>query len=846
MPWMRRAWIFACLALACRAAPVAAPTNAGPRPTTVQTPAPTFGWEPLRSHRGAALPVPATRDAASCDAAAEAANQAGVLDVAAYWRAEAHAFAPSPARAAALAEARTEAGYGGPVRTLEPLEPMLARSLRTAVEAHAWDEVLASTGPALADAPHHELYLWAGDALWQQGHEVPARQMWSRARVLLATAGAAMRVRLPQGERVRGLGWSRSGLAYHHGSGPDNDWLEVWGDRLERPWRRWQLARGGASAWSDGVYAVADGPRLTLHDPASGAAVATVVAHAEPIIKVAAAAATPVFATSTKAGEIKVWTWSPGLFLEPIEVIAATTADPLVALDPSGTQLAIRRPGAPIELVSLRTGAKRTLPFGVDLNWTTLQFQGERDLLVASDAVVRRVHLAPGRDELVVVRRRDSRPDRRVLATSDTGALAFVDVARELVAICDEPQRDCRDRFPQFGTEWTRMKNGRTTGTQYGGEASFSPTGDRLAVAYGHSVLVEDPTSAAARRISPPVDHALEIAGVTRDGGTLAIEGQRGLAVWDARTGAKLVTRDKRGFLGFSPDGRAAAIVGEDPPHVEVVPLAGGPSIQLRTGGPAWALRFSSDGRLAAIVSRDEIGVWDVTSGAELWRDQPAPGPIGALAFTARGELVFETSDGIHVRDASGGPTRRVLRGDMFSWTVSPDGNDLLVCPDPNNGARLIDLRTGRVRRTFRDVRYPQFIDDHTVFTSNGVIPHFLDVRTGRHTPDLEIAGGVGEARMANDRVVAGTSSRGANLVLLTHAGRVLARVNATADLGWLAVTGDGAVDGDAASLAGMEVQVELGPAQRYPAALAWDALHVPGLLPRVFAGARVRPPVPR
>lgn len=72
----------------------------------------------------------------------------------------------------------------------------------------AWDEVLALAEPALATAPHHELYLWAGDASWQQGREVAARRMWSRARVLLRAAKVPLRLRRLDTHRVSQLAWS--------------------------------------------------------------------------------------------------------------------------------------------------------------------------------------------------------------------------------------------------------------------------------------------------------------------------------------------------------------------------------------------------------------------------------------------------------------------------------------------------------------------------------------------------------------------------------------------------------------------------------------------------------------
>ncbi len=669
--WTARACLIACFSLAC-ATPVA--TLVPPAPAPPAKPAKSAAPEPrpLRAYHPAALEHPAGRSAAAFTAAAEAASRAGVLDVAAYWREQAHTLEPSPAHAAALAAARDAAGLSGttlaaardaaglpgPAPAIVPLDATLARAVRAASEAHAWDQVLALTTPALATAPHHDLYLWTGDALWQLGREVEARRMWSRARVLLDAARIPFWLTLDRHDAPSQIAWSRGGLAIVRERDDDTRWLEVWGDALERPWRRQQITGMPTFVWTAGGKILADaaGASLTLRDPANGAVFTLPRAHADDVMRIAGAETAPVLATAGGSGDIKIWTLADDMSPRTAQTLTAASGSRL-ALDAAGLRLAIFRPHAKIELLELGSGARRTLPVAPQA-WLDLRFLA-RELLVSDrGGAVQRIDLgsgeSPGRGRLGTDA---GHPGCTVLAMASTGKLAGTCGEGHLV-ICRQPMSTCKEL-----NAWSVQA------------AIFSPDGDRLAYIADRGVLVRELASDRLRGLAFASEQRLRIAGLGAGGGVLAVQGARGLAIWDTRTGAKLLRREHHDFLGFSPDEKAVALHGELAPGVEVVPLAGGEALRLETGGErARAVAHSVDGRRLAVTTGTHLNVWDLSSGTALWRAPIADGAY-QVAFTARDQLVYESQVGLHVRDASGlGPTRTLIRGDPIrSFSVAPD-----------------------------------------------------------------------------------------------------------------------------------------------------------------------------
>lgn len=831
-----RGWLVVGALLGCKAA-VTEPPRTVVTPVVVTEPA---VWQPLAAVVPAKLVAPVERTAAACDAAAEAAGAAGVLDVAEYWRAEAQALEPSPAREQAWRGSRAEAGVAG--QPVETLTPELARALRVAVEGHAWAEVLALTERGLASGSHHELYLWAGDALWQLGRDVEARRMWSRARVVLRRA-ESVRVRESVRGPVSGLAWTDAGLLFERRDAyADGHWVELWGDRVERPWRRWYRGHPVVRALAGAEVAEVNSDRVTVYDAASLTLLGSSDAHASLVSQVVGAAAAPVFATASTSGEVRVWSARPAL--ATVRELRELSGEPLVALDEAGTRVAIGWKDRAFTLVEVGTGGARELPISGKEGWDTLAFQDLRTLIAADGyGDITRVHLGE-QDVRMAVRLLESTPDRRLVAAAGSGEIAAFQVKRGVLESCDRYMTVCRERATDFGVAvfdwWDRRR------VKLEGEARWSPDGRRLAVAQRESVQVQGPGEEDSAWVVVPRMYA-EIAGASLDGGAVAVEGAHGVVVWDARTGFRRLQREGRMFFGFSPDGGRVALVGRERDGVEVHALAGGAPTKIEAGPVV--LRFSPDGGRVAIGGYQRLGVWDAASGARLWQDD-VRGGVDGLEFTA-GEVFYASGGWVMVRDAAGERApRRVWRvGSTRGWTVSPGGAELVFCAADERGEEgltLIDVRTRRIGGTFERACGPRFVDADTVYYAHGSLAGALNVRTGLRRS----AGGVtersDETGATNGRVVVGRHWSGASTIR-GREGQALAEVRAREGGGWFVVSAAGAVDGDPGAIAGLDAEVRRGlDVQRYPAMLAWDGVHVPGLLPRVMAGELVAPPVPR
>ena len=846
MRFARACWLVglvACSGAPEQPAPVSAnppPTPSTPEPPPTPTPTPPGT---LRPYTRAALTMPANPDPAACDAAAEAAHAAGILDVATYWRAEARNRESTPAREQAWTAARTEAGLTTPVRKPAPLAPALVRAIRAASETHRWAQVLALSEPALASAPHHELYLWAGDALWQLGRDREARRMWSRARVLLHRTGAALHLILATPQRVEQLAWGRGGLLLVRDD--DEHWVEVWGDRLERPWRRWQLAWRRSYAWRDDQLVEANAARLALLDPASGTELASVTAHAEWITTLVAAAAATIAATATDDGEIKLWGATPEHPLELLRTLRAAGEKPQLALAPDGARLAIHREDQAIELVHVPTGARRRLAVKpLDVR-PPLRFQDDQTLLVNAANGLLRVRLREhGRDEVSVI----THPGRRrelLAATADELALASESTAPPL-----SPRS-----WPSVNALTRCSADGQVcrSTSKIADEAAYAPDGARL-LFMGRDVSVLDVSTGTTTPVLTTHHFSSRFAGVSRDASAIAIDGGTSFAVWDTRTGARRLLREGHNFLAFTPD--SAAVLAHDRARdlANIHPLAGGPPVPLAMPGRIEELAFSPDGRRLALATATSIAVFDPATGAAQWQEALTE-PPRALALTVRDELVYQTGETLRVRDAAGQrPARLVpLAPRLYNWSVSPDGTELLACTLGDLTTQLVDLATGTPRRRFADTCSPRHITADAVWvtTNFGVLSTrvaVLDPRTGEQRP-LNQPGTqeLLEVHADGAALILARQFERDSVVIVRGDGQELARLHARPDLGWLVVTTSGAVDGDAAAFDHTDALLGASPpTQRYPAVLAWDGHHVPGLLPRVLAGQQVDPPIPR
>jgi WD40 repeat protein len=233
---------------------------------------------------------------------------------------------------------------------------------------------------------------------------------------------------------------------------------------------------------------------------------------------------------------------------------------------------------------------------------------------------------------------------------------------------------------------------------------AFSPDGRRLACGgEGGALAIWDWEK--QRVLSHCRGSDNHVYGVTfnPDGSLLASTGRAHVSLWDAATGTRLLSVrviDYGAALAFSPDGQLLAlgcVTDSITGRVEVHRLENGRGIRALhgLGSHVCNLAFSRDGRLLAALAQDwQVGIWempagrlcrvldvppgpfedntalafspdsrylafaagstaslwDVATGAELWRRQLPPALADALAFDATGARLlsfrYETVDG--------------------------------------------------------------------------------------------------------------------------------------------------------------------------------------------------------
>ena len=169
------------------------------------------------------------------------------------------------------------------------------------------------------------------------------------------------------------------------------------------------------------------------------------------------------------------------------------------------------------------------------------------------------------------------------------------------------------------------------------------------------------------------------------DGGRLATASVDDTArVWDARTGAELLTLREHTHLvaavAFSPDGARLATASYDKTARVWDARSGAELFTLRGHtGPVTSLAFSSDGGRLATASEDNTArVWDARIGAEALALRGHTGEVTAVAFSPDGRVVISRDEGgkrLAWEPATGkpAPDPGTPLGDR-SEAVSPDG----------------------------------------------------------------------------------------------------------------------------------------------------------------------------
>ena len=265
--------------------------------------------------------------------------------------------------------------------------------------------------------------------------------------------------------------------------------------------------------------------------------------------------------------------------------------------------------------------------------------------------------------------------------------------------------------------------------------------------------------------------------------------------LWDASNGERLKKLEAHlaevTAVAFSPDDRLLA-TGDAKGHVKLWNIEEGRVVAKLTGHSRRisAIAFRSDGSRVLTASGDNtVGQWDVTTGQELTKlilkhpdgilaMQSIPGSDSVVTSCADRKLrVWSTGDAKIVQTL--GP----FDGEIFSLSVSSDGQRLLAANSEDRTVRLWDLESGR------EVQSPQpggklgpLVDlklhggllwstaflpgTDDVLTVGGSDARLWDVKTGREKMSFSPHGAVASARFSpkGDLIVTGSWDNSAKI----------------------------------------------------------------------------------
>ena len=169
-------------------------------------------------------------------------------------------------------------------------------------------------------------------------------------------------------------------------------------------------------------------------------------------------------------------------------------------------------------------------------------------------------------------------------------------------------------------------------------------------------------------------------------GGVYAFDGRSGATIWaqrEAHEGGVLA-------LAMQPNRAAFATAGQDG-RVLVWSAAEGRIIQTIDIGSAWVenVAWSPDGQRLAASSSREVHAFG-PDGARIWRSQPHPSTVSAIAWSGAKELATACYGRVTFFDASTWEVRQKLEwtGSLVSMVLSPDG-DIVACGSQDNSVHF-------------------------------------------------------------------------------------------------------------------------------------------------------------
>ena len=257
--------------------------------------------------------------------------------------------------------------------------------------------------------------------------------------------------------------------------------------------------------------------------------------------------------------------------------------------------------------------------------------------------------------------------------------------------------------------------SGETVGTAIGynlgvGQISFSPNGERLAVANmeGFPRVWDLRTETEVLTLQGDMQPAKAIS-FSPDGLLLATGGDEGIVkVWDAVQGAELLSLSLGGIIhgvSFDPDGTRLAAASEDGSVKVWDPISGRELLSLPRQSGLYDIYFLADGNLATAGQDGVARIWDFASGQQILTLAGHSSTIVGIVGSPDGKTIATSGYDGTVRlwdTATGGEVLTIPAHQAIVWgaAYSPDGS-VLASASVDGTLKLWDANTGILQRTF-------------------------------------------------------------------------------------------------------------------------------------------------